>query len=40
MADYYERNEDYDNALKFVTKAYDIDANDYYKKRIEALNKK
>ena len=40
MADYYERNEDYDNALKFVTKAYEINANDYYKKRIEELREK
>jgi predicted alpha/beta superfamily hydrolase len=40
MADYYERNEDYDNALKFVTKAYEISAQDYYKKRMEALKNK
>ena len=40
MADYYERNNDYDNALKFVTKAYEISDNDYYKQRIEALKKK
>ena len=40
MADYYERNEDYDNALKFVTKAYDLSPQDYYKKRMEALRKK
>lgn len=40
MADYYERNEDYDSALKFVTKAYEINADDYYKNRIEALKKK
>ena len=40
MADYYERNEDYDNALKFVTKAYEISAQDYYKKRMETLKKK
>jgi len=40
MADYYERTDDYKNALKFVTKAYEIDANDYYKQRIEELKEK
>ncbi|MFH6768473.1 alpha/beta hydrolase-fold protein [Gaetbulibacter aquiaggeris] len=40
MADYYERNEDYDNALKFVTKAYDLSPQDYYKKRMETLKNK
>ena len=40
MADYYERNEDYGNALKFVTKAYEISAQDYYQKRMETLKKK
>jgi len=40
MADYYERNNDYKNALKFVTKAYEINANDYYKQRIEELKEK
>lgn len=40
MADYYERIEDYNNALKFVSKANDINPQDYYKKRIEALKKK
>ena len=40
MADYYERNGDNDNALKFVTKAYEISNDDYYKERIEALKKK
>ena len=40
MADYYERNNDYYNALKFVTKAYEISDNDYYMQRIEALKKK
>ena len=40
MADYYERNNDYKNALKFVTKAYEINATDYYKQRIEKLKKK
>jgi len=40
MADYYERNGDNDNAIKFVTKAYEISGDDSYKERIEALNKK
>ncbi|MBN4070836.1 alpha/beta hydrolase [Olleya sp. AH-315-F22] len=40
MADFYERNNDYDNALKFVTKAFEISGNDYYKKRIKTLRKK
>jgi predicted alpha/beta superfamily hydrolase len=40
MADYYERNGDNDNAIKFVTKAYEISGGDSYKERIEALKKK
>jgi predicted alpha/beta superfamily hydrolase len=40
MADYYERNGDNDNAIKFVTKAYEISGDDTYKERIEALKKK
>jgi hypothetical protein len=40
MADFYERNGDYVNAIKFVTKAYEISGDDSYKKRIEALNEK
>ena len=40
MADYYERNGDNDNAIKFVTKAYKISGDDSYKERIEALKKK
>ena len=40
MADYYERSKDYKNAIKFVTKAYEISANEYYKERIETLKKK
>lgn len=39
MADYYERNKDFDSALKFVTKAYKISGNDYYKQRVEDLKK-
>lgn len=40
MADYYERNNDYKNALKFVTKAYELNPDDYYKQRIEELKEK
>ncbi len=40
MADYYERNGNNDNAIKFVTKAYEISGDDSYKERIEALKKK
>ncbi|MFH6769037.1 alpha/beta hydrolase-fold protein [Gaetbulibacter aquiaggeris] len=40
MADYYERMDDFKNALKFVTKAYEINANDDYKQRIEELKEK
>ena len=40
MADYYEAQNDYVNALKFVTKASEISDNNYYKERIEALKKK
>ena len=40
MADYYERNHDYENALKYVTKAFEISRSDYYKQRIETLKEK
>ncbi len=40
MADYYERNDDYTNALKFVAKAFEISNDDYHKERIEGLKKK
>jgi predicted alpha/beta superfamily hydrolase len=39
MADYYERIGDNQNAVKFVTKAFEISKNDYYRKRIEELKK-
>ena len=39
MADYYERNGDNKNAIKFVTKAFEISGDDNYKERIEALKK-
>lgn len=40
MADYYERNDDKDNAIKFVTKAYEISGLDLYKQKIEKLKSK
>lgn len=40
MAEYYESQNDKENALKYLNKAYEISADDYYKERIEALNKK
>jgi predicted alpha/beta superfamily hydrolase len=39
MADFYERNQDYDNAIKFVTKAFEMSGDVSYKKRIEELKK-
>jgi tetratricopeptide (TPR) repeat protein len=39
MADYYERIGDNQNAVKFVTKAFEISKDDYYRKRIEELKK-
>jgi hypothetical protein len=40
MADYYERTNDYENALKFVNKAFELSKGDYYKNRIEVLKGK
>jgi len=40
MADYYQSQNDKENALKYLNKAYEISGDDYYKERIEALNKK
>jgi predicted alpha/beta superfamily hydrolase len=40
MAEYYEFQNDKENALKYLNKAYEISGDDYYKERIEALNKK
>tara|TARA_R110002050_G_scaffold139804_1_gene264381 strand:- start:3676 stop:4971 length:1296 start_codon:yes stop_codon:yes gene_type:complete len=37
MADYYESQNDIQNALAFVTKAYELSGSDYYKKRMEDL---
>lgn len=40
MADYYERNGDTANAIKYVSKAFEISGDNYYKERMEALKKK
>lgn len=40
MADYYESENDKENALKYLNKAFELSGKDYYKERIEALNKK
>ena len=40
MADYYEAQKDSVNALKFVTKAYEISGDNYHKERLEGLKKK
>ncbi|MDA3942867.1 MAG: alpha/beta hydrolase-fold protein [Bacteroidetes bacterium] len=40
MADYYERNGDFTNAIKYVNKAFEINGSDYYKQRIEGLIEK
>ncbi|WP_339834875.1 alpha/beta hydrolase-fold protein [uncultured Flavobacterium sp.] len=39
MSEYYERVRDYNNAIKFATKAYEINQSDYYRKRIETLKR-
>lgn len=40
MADYYEKNGDNKNAIKFVTQAFKISGDNAYKERIKALKKK
>lgn len=40
MADYYERQKDFVNALKYVSKAYDLSGEDYFKERMEGLKEK
>lgn len=40
LADYYENQNDTENALKNVTKAHEISGSDYHKKRIEDLKGK
>ncbi len=40
MAEFYEAENDFKSALKFARKAYSIDRSDYYKGRVESLEKK
>lgn len=40
MADYYEAQGETANAIKYVTKAFELSGNDFYKKRIEGLKVK
>lgn len=40
MADYYVAQGDIKNAIKYVTKAYEISGNDVYKERVEKLKEK
>jgi predicted alpha/beta superfamily hydrolase len=40
IADYYVEQNDYENALKYVTKAYEISGEDYHKERIKELETK
>ncbi|ANQ51732.1 esterase [Flammeovirga sp. MY04] len=40
MAEYYESQNDKENALKYLNKAFEISGNDFYKERIDALNGK
>lgn len=40
MADYYEAQGDFVNALKYVTKAFEINKNDYHKERIATFKSK
>ncbi|MCG2418562.1 prolyl oligopeptidase family serine peptidase [Aequorivita sp. F47161] len=37
MAEYYEGINDFENALKLITKAYKINPSDYFKKRMESM---
>ena len=40
MADYYERNKDYKNALIFATKAFAISSEENHKQKIKDLKEK
>jgi len=40
MADYYESQNEIENAIKSLTKAYELTGNEYYKDRLEELNAK
>lgn len=39
MAEFYESQNDKENALKYLNKAFELSGKDYYKERIEALKK-
>lgn len=39
LADYYESQKDYKNALKYVTKAYEISGSEYHKERMAEFKK-
>lgn len=40
MAEFYEAENDFKSALEFTKKAYSINKSDYYKGRVESLQKK
>ncbi|MFT4697837.1 MAG: putative alpha/beta superfamily hydrolase [Flavobacteriaceae bacterium] len=40
MAEYYESQNNFSEALKYVTKAYELNNSDYYKERVEKLKEK
>lgn len=40
MAEYYESKSNFNEALKYVTKAYELNGSDYYKERMEQLKEK
>ncbi len=40
MTDYYEAQGDFSNAIKYITKAFELSGNDYHKKRIKELEMK
>jgi hypothetical protein len=40
MAEYYESQNDKENAIKYLNKAFELSGKVYYKERIEALNNK
>lgn len=40
MAEYFEKINEYEKALKFAAKAYEMSANAYYKRRVEELKEK
>jgi len=40
LADYYQSQNDIPNALKYLSKAFELSGKDYYKERIEELKNK